>query len=113
MLSLYENFVWANPLQARIEEVVCDQCRYYASDLEEYLELDDEGFQEALAKAEKACLCLHIPLQNNLKYVFRYTDQGLFRDIRLSALLSYLVSINANPDNINVARMQLYFGLKH
>ncbi|MGB4776700.1 MAG: hypothetical protein WBP45_16090 [Daejeonella sp.] len=87
---------------------------YYARDLMEYLEFDDEQeFKIAVDRAFKACEVLHISIDENFKTIFRYNGNSLVRDLKLSLLGCYLITINANPQNPNIARAQLYFTIKN
>ena len=96
-----------------IEEALNDRCRFYASDLMEALNIGGEDeFEEIINTAERACLSLNIPVRYHFKAVFRQDEGGLRRDLRLSDLACYLISINGDPANPSVARAQIYFAFK-
>ena len=87
---------------------------YYASDLVESIGLRDEmQLEDALRRAFKVCTSLRIPIEDNFASVYRFDGTEMVPDWKLSALASYLVIVNADPENSKVARAQLYFTLKN
>ena len=86
------------------------QLLYYASDLVESLMIEDrEELQFAIKRAFKACTALRISVRDNFKSVIRFDGVNLLEDWKISSLASYLIIINANPLNPNVAKAQLYY----
>lgn len=102
-LMLTENFVQFDELDLR----------YYASDIMESLDCEDsEEMNEAIARVLQVCHSLDIPLGKNFKRIYRYDGDRLCIDWKLSSLACYLLMINGNPCNPNVARAQLFFAAR-
>ncbi|MBC7922580.1 MAG: hypothetical protein H7Z75_15980 [Ferruginibacter sp.] len=90
--------------------------RHYASDLVDRLGYTSfEEILEPLDRARRACRTMGIPDDQHFKPVYRFNSLGmnLRRDYRLTPLASYLVTVNADPANVNVARAQVYFFLHY
>ena len=83
---------------------------HYASELKKQFGFEqDEEFEQALERALKVCGSLAISVEDNFSSVYRFNSIGLIRDWKLSNLACYLIIVNANPENSNVARAQVYF----
>ena len=83
---------------------------YYAGDLMESLMMDDRNeLQFAINRAFRVCAALGISVQENFKSVIRFDGENLHEDWKISSLACYLIIVNANPINPNVARAQLYY----
>ena len=90
--------------------------RHYASDLVDRLGYASfEEILEPLDRARRACRTVGIPDEEHFKPVYRFNSLGmnLRRDYKLTALAGYLVTVNADPANVNVARAQVYFFLHY
>lgn len=86
--------------------------KYYGSELMEKLDYKDQDeFKVSIERAIKACHSLNVPVKSNFKEVYRYKEEGLTKDWLLSQLGCYLVIINGNPANANVAKAQLMFAM--
>ncbi|MCE3280081.1 MAG: hypothetical protein K0S44_2272 [Bacteroidetes bacterium] len=85
----------------------------YASELIERLSVTEEDLDAAIERAFKACSSLNISIKQNFKSVFRTCEDHLVTDWRLSPLACYLIVINADPSNEQVARMQIHFATKN
>lgn len=109
MLKIYDHLEDLK-LSELLHNAMNNRCRYYASELMEALDYDDfELFEEIILTAERACMALEIPVKHNFQMVYRYDENGLYKDWQLSQLACYLVSINGDPCNPKIARAQLYF----
>jgi hypothetical protein len=90
------------------------ELRYYASDIMEKLgcEKDDE-IDDAIHRVVQACQSLDIPLKRNFKRIYRYDGIKMSTDWKISPLACYLLMINGNPCNPNVAKAQLFFATRN
>ena len=83
--------------------------RHLASELmEEFWYNDENDLQNSLTQAFEVCCALNIPINLHFKKVYLYFDNSLKSDWLLSDLGSYLLLINGNTRNPNVARARLY-----
>lgn len=86
---------------------------FYASDLKNQLGLlEGNDFEDALERAFKVCRTLAISIEDNFKSVYRYNSTELVPDWKLSNLACYLIIVNANPENRNVAKAQVYYAMR-
>jgi hypothetical protein len=85
----------------------------YASELVERLNVSEEDLDLAIERAFKACASLNISIKHNFKSVFRTAEDHLVTDWKLTPLACYLIVINADPANEQVARMQVHFATKN
>lgn len=86
---------------------------YYASDIMEKLGCDDEAdMASAVDRAFQICQSLSLPIQSNFKRIYRYDGNRLAIDWKISPLACYLLMINGNPCNPNVAKAQVFFAAK-
>lgn len=85
---------------------------YFASEIIDMLEVDDASeIALSLSRAFQACDTLNIPFSKNFKRVYRYNDEGISSDWKISSLACYLLIINSNPNNESVAKAQIYFAM--
>jgi hypothetical protein len=110
-----ENLNWNHAEQALIPFETNPPFRHYASELLEMLGFTE--FEEILAPIERAmlaCQTTGIPEDQHFKQIYRFNSlsMSLRCDYKLTPLAAYLVTVNANPANINVAKAQVYFFLK-
>jgi hypothetical protein len=68
---------------------------------------DEKDLHDALMRAFEICCVLQIPITDNFKKVYRYHDHEVEVDWQVSDLGCYLLLINGNTCNPNVARAQL------
>jgi hypothetical protein len=112
MLTLYDPWE-LREIRVLLEEMLMNQCEFYASELMKALDYDDqEMFEDAVASAIRACATLRIPLRHHIRTVFRYSEEGLFQDYMLSRFACHLIIMNADPVYPAVAEAQLYFTLR-
>jgi hypothetical protein len=89
--------------------------KHYASELLSMLGMETfEEIMEPIARARQVCLTMGIPEDQHFKQVYRFHSLSLSLrpDFKLTPLATYLVTVNANPTNVNVAKAQVYFFLK-
>ncbi len=90
------------------------ELKFYASEVNEFLGLSKkEELSGIINRAMKVCLALHISIEENFRTIFRFTENGLITDWKLSALACYLLAVNADPSNPIVAKAQIFFTLKN
>lgn len=81
---------------------------YYASDLLKQHSCENlEVLGNAVKRATEVCTCMHMPLQENFKVVFRSQGGEVIQDWRLSPLAYLLTVINSDSKNDVVARLQV------
>jgi hypothetical protein len=85
----------------------------YASELTDRLKISEDDFDDAMERAFSACVSLDIPIKTNFRSVYRSFENYLVTDWKLSSLACYLIIINSDPANANVARIQLLFATKN
>lgn len=79
------------------------------SDLMEDLGYRNENdLHHALMRAFEICCTMHISIADNFKRIYRYNDNLVEVDWEVSDLGCYLLLINGNSCNPNVAKAQLY-----
>lgn len=112
MLKLYDP--WERISDSLYQKEDVPELIYYASEIFVSVGLSQEELKMAIDRAFKACTTLNISIDNHFKPVFR--SDGMHEmepDWRLSALACYLLIINADPSNSNVAKVQLFFASKN
>lgn len=86
---------------------------YYASDIMEQLGCEDEeDMKDAMDRVFQVCQSVNLPLQSNFKKIYRSDGNKLIVDWKISPLACYLLMINGNPCNPNVAKAQVFFAIK-
>lgn len=80
----------------------------YATDLlecEGCRTMDELG--NAVRRATEVCTCMHLPLQENFKVVFRSKNGEVIQDWLLSPMAYMLLAINSDSRNEVVAKLQV------
>ncbi len=82
------------------------------SEVMDVLDIKDEleGYI-SLDRAIKACKALQIPVARNFKKIYCHNGENLGIDWKMSPFACYLLIINCNPANENVAKAQLFFAM--
>jgi hypothetical protein len=112
MLKLYDP--WEHIFDSLQRKDDAPELLYYASDIEQSMGFSDEELEEAIERAFQACTSMHISIDDNFKAIYRSDNRHeMIADWKLSPLACYLLIINANPSNSNVARVQLFFASKN
>ncbi len=108
MLTLYN--------QKIVEETYTNQwvvepyLPYVASVIMETLNIrDDDEIALAFKRTFALCITLRIPINRNFKKIYCYNGETLIADWKVSSLAHYLITINCNPANEQVAKAQVYF----
>ena len=89
--------------------------KHYASELLSMLGMETfEEIMEPLERARQTCLTMGIPEEQHFKQVYRFSSlsMSLRPDYQLTPLATYLVTVNGNPTNVNVAKAQVFFFMK-
>lgn len=82
--------------------------RHMASELvEEFGYKDAEELQQAMDSAFEVCYLLHIPIDLHFRKVYVYSNNTLGTDWLLSDLGTYLLLINGDVHNPNVAKARI------
>ena len=85
---------------------------YFVSEIMNRLNIDNmDEIAMSLNRAFQACDILQLPIHRNFKRVYRFDGENMIVDWKISGLACYLVIINCNPGNENVAKAQLYFAM--
>jgi hypothetical protein len=86
---------------------------YSVSSIMETIGIDVDEITLSLNRAFQVCETLHISIDRNFKKIFCYDGKSLSTDWKISALGCYLIIINCNPVNEQVAKAQLYFSIAY
>jgi DNA-damage-inducible protein D len=86
---------------------------HYASEVMDSLGFNDETeLDHSVERALRACISLGFPVRKNFRKVFRSDGKVITHDWKLSGLACYLLAVNSDPANPNVAKAQVYFFIK-
>lgn len=81
---------------------------HYATELLEQQGCDNLiELRQAVKRATEVCNCMHLPLRENFKVVYRSRNGEVVQDWRLSPMAYMLMVLNANSSNSFVARTQV------
>lgn len=108
MLMTIDNASLNSPLEQFIDSLADQNLTYYATDLMHLTgceSMDELGV--ALKRATEVCTCMHIPLRENFKVVFRPQNGEMVQDWRLSPMAYMLMMLNSNAQNDLVAHLQV------
>ncbi|MGV8878905.1 MAG: hypothetical protein ACOH2A_07735 [Sphingobacteriaceae bacterium] len=90
---------------------------HLASELMEHFGYqNDQDMRTALIRTFEICCALKIPINQHFKKIYRCQESALITDWQISDFASYLLLLNGNSRNPNVAEAQLqYFSklIKH
>lgn len=96
-----------NEILAKFIEALNEKdIRYYLSDYFSNQELNSGMINDAIKRATNACHASGIPVHKHFKKIYRFRNESISVDWRLSRLGFYLAMINANPLNPKVAALQ-------
>jgi hypothetical protein len=82
--------------------------RHLASELLGEFGYEANHMKEAMEKAFELCLMMDIPIMLHFNKVYLYEGDALQTDWMLSDLASYLVLMNGDIHNPNVAKARMY-----
>ncbi|HYG38105.1 MAG TPA: hypothetical protein VD908_05775 [Cytophagales bacterium] len=86
---------------------------YYASEIMEKLGCEEEEeMTHSMDRVFQVCQSINLPVQSNFRRIYRYDGNKLSIDWKVSPLGCYLLMINGNPCNPNVARAQVFFAAR-
>ena len=108
MITLYDPLS-SLTFERLLDDALSDTYQLGGTNLMEALGCQDvELFEQAIARAKRACVVLGIPIRRHFRVVYLCGGEGLQKEYQLSRLACYLTSINADPGNPVVARAQLF-----
>ncbi|AKD05800.1 hypothetical protein PKOR_17890 [Pontibacter korlensis] len=98
----------STPLENFLDSLADRQLTCYASDLlqQHGCETMDE-LSQAVKRATEVCNCMHLPLRENFKPVYRSKNGEVVQDWRLSPMAYMLTVLNADAKTDLVARTQI------
>ncbi|WP_299821956.1 hypothetical protein [uncultured Pontibacter sp.] len=103
-----ENTNLNSPLERFMDSIADRNLTYYASDLVHLTGCESiDALGAALRRATEVCNCMHIPLRENFKVVFRPQNGELVQDWRLSPMAYMLLVLNSDAHNDVVAHLQV------
>lgn len=83
---------------------------YFVSDIMSRLNIEDKNeINISLNRTFDACTTLHISKHKNFKKIYRFDGENIHIDWKISSLACYLIIINCNPNNKNVAVAQVQY----
>lgn len=108
MLMTIDQINVQNPFESFVDSLADRNLTCYASDLLEQQGCSNlQELGEAVKRATEVCNCMHVPLQENFKVVFRSRNGEVVQDWRLSRMAYLLTALNADSRNAFVAQLQL------
>ena len=112
MLKLYDYLDEVLAIE-KIQPIKQKELPYYASDIMEKLGYDDNcDFDSALRRTFQILRAMHLPLKENFRQVYKYSEEGkVSTDWQVSTLASFLLTLNGNPCNPNVAKAQVFLAM--
>ncbi len=114
MLILYDSIEDILETRKREEWFYETRLNYLAREVVQCLDIEnEEDITLSVNRAIQACSSLHISVEHNFRKIYRFNGEYLIPDWKLSALACYLIIINSNPVNKNIARAQLFFAINN
>lgn len=108
MLMTIDHVTINSPIETFAESLAESNLTCYASELIEQQGCSNlQELSQAVLRATEVCNCMHIPLQENFKLVFRSRDGEVVQDWKLSPTAYLLTALNADSRNEFVAQLQL------
>ncbi len=108
MLATFEQLHQSNLINSFLDSLAERNLKYYASDLlEKHGCKNHEELDQAVKRATEVCSCMHLPLNENIKAVYRSQNGQVVQDWRMSPMAYMLLVINADSRNQLVAQMQV------
>ena len=108
MLMTLEQTSTYSTLEDFLDSIADQNLTFYASDLLKLTGCEHmDELSQALKRATEVCNCMHLPLRENFKVVYRSQEGEVVQDWRLSPMAYLLMVINSNSQNDLVANMQV------
>ena len=107
MLKLYDHMdeIMENERKRNLH----DSYSHWLSELAKEFDYDDEKeLQQAILRSFDLCCSMNIPIEENFRKVYRFSNKGVQEDWQVSDFACYLLTINGRPSNPQVARAQLW-----
>jgi hypothetical protein len=108
MLMTLEHTTVNSPIEDFLDSIADQNLTCYASDLMPLTgckNMDELSF--ALKRATEVCNCMHMPIRENFKVVYRSKAGEVVQDWRLSPMAYLLLVINSDSQNNLVAQLQV------
>jgi hypothetical protein len=108
MLMTIDHVTINSPIETFVESLAERNLTCYASEL-----LEQQGchnlqeLSQAVMRATEVCNCMHMPLQENFKVVYRSRNGEMVQDWKLSPTAYLLTALNADSRNEFVAQLQV------
>ncbi|MFD2244860.1 hypothetical protein [Pontibacter ruber] len=108
MLMTIEPITAHTPLNDFVDNLAESHLTCYASDLIRCEGCRNfEELSQAVKRATEVCNCMHMPLQENFKVVYRSQNGEVVQDWKLSPVAYMLTMLNADARSNVVARLQV------
>ncbi|WP_461489656.1 hypothetical protein [Pontibacter sp. HJ8] len=108
MLMTLDHTTINSPLESFVDSLADRNLTCYASELLEQHGCNNlQELSLAVKRATEVCNCLHMPLQENFKVVYRSRNGEVVQDWRLSPVAYLLTALNSDSRNALVANLQV------
>ena len=108
MLATFEQLQYNSLINNFLDSMAERNLTFYASDLlEKHGCQSREELGQAVKRTTEVCSCMHLPIQENIKTVYRSQNGQAVQDWRLSPMAYMLLVINADSRNQLVAQLQV------
>ncbi|MBD1396105.1 hypothetical protein H9Q13_02915 [Pontibacter sp. JH31] len=103
-----EHIATHNPIENFTDSLADRNLTRYASEiLEQHGCSSLQDLRIAVKRATEVCSCMHMPLQENFKVVYRSRNGEVVQDWRLSPMAYLLTALNSDSRNTFVAQLQV------
>lgn len=103
-----EHIAINNPIESFTDSLADRNLTRYASELLEQRGCNNlQELSNAVKRATEVCNCMHMPLQENFKVVYRSRNGEVVQDWRLSPMAYLLTALNSDSRNTFVAQLQV------
>lgn len=108
MLATFDQLQNHSNIDVFLDSVLERNLTFYASDLlDKHACQSHEELGLALKRACEVCSCMHLPLRENIKVVYREQDGQMVQDWKLSPMAYMLLLLNSDASNQVVAQVQV------
>lgn len=108
MLMTIDHISLQSSIDSFVDSLTDSKLTCYASDLLEQQGCHTlEEVSEAVKRATEVCNCMHVPLHENFKLVYRSRNGEVVQDWRLSRMAYLLTALNADSRSGFVAQLQM------
>lgn len=108
MLMTIDHVGINSPIENFVDSLADRNLTCYASELLEQHGCNNlQELSHAVKRATEVCNCMHMPLQENFKVVYRSRNGEVVQDWRLSPVAYLLTALNSDSRNSFVASLQV------